>query len=185
MQSDGIQDSLTDVPLAGNQSLLKDGKDSDSFMQVLHDNSSVIVSRGPGGSVKIAKAPDSGGISKHLLRLLLCPGYLKFSNAVPSARKMSFSIQPCILLTLPHMLNEQRQDGAMKESAFPFADSQASTISGRSTGTKSATSSHSVELPDLPWSDWEIKASDIQMARHANGEPIKLGSGAYGTVSST
>lgn len=63
-QGDTIQDSLTDVPLTQNKSVGQKDKDSDTFLQVLHDNSSVIVSRGPGGSVKIAKAPDSGGTSK-------------------------------------------------------------------------------------------------------------------------
>ena len=63
-----------------------------------------------------------------------------------------------------------------------FADSQASSISTRSAGLKSAASSHSVELPDLPWSDWEIKAADINITKDSHGEPVKLGSGAYGTV---
>ncbi len=65
LQGDTIQDSLTDTPATQKaaNSVQKD-KDSDTFLQVLHDNSSVIVSRGPGGSVKISKAPDSGGTSK-------------------------------------------------------------------------------------------------------------------------
>ena len=58
----------------------------------------------------------------------------------------------------------------------------ASTVSGRSAGMRSAGSSHSVELPDLPWSDWEIKASDIVISKDSHDEPLKLGSGAYGTV---
>ena len=67
--------------------------------------------------------------------------------------------------------------------SYCCADSQASTISASSTGPKSLSSGNSsVELPDLPWSDWEIKASDIQMAQNAQGAPVKLGSGAYGTV---
>lgn len=38
-------------------------------------------------------------------------------------------------------------------------------------------------LPDMPWSDWEIKADDIHITKDETGAPIKLGSGAYGTVS--
>ena len=65
------------MPLTQNKSSLpkdKDkDKDSDTFLQVLHDNSSVIVSRGPGGSVKITKAPDSAGTSEQsALSLALC-----------------------------------------------------------------------------------------------------------------
>ena len=50
-------------------------------------------------------------------------------------------------------------------------------------GAGSRSSGTSVDLPELPWSDWEIKADDIIMAKDADGSPVKLGSGAYGTVS--
>ena len=44
-------------------------------------------------------------------------------------------------------------------------------------------SGSSVELPDMPWSNWEVKATDIAICRDDQDEPIILGSGAYGTVS--
>ena len=72
VQGDTIQDSLTDVPLTQERGSGQKDKDSDTFLQVLNDNSSVIVSRGPGGSVKITKAPDSGGTSEQTPSSLLC-----------------------------------------------------------------------------------------------------------------
>ena len=69
-------------------------------------------------------------------------------------------------------------------------NSQASTISAASSGGTAVTAEtrasgvSSMDLPDLPWSDWQIKADDIIFATDDKGHPVKLGSGAYGTVHS-
>ena len=68
LQPSPLEDSLSEVPRsntnAGRPPLSK-GPDSDSYIQVMPDNTTVIVSRGPGGSVKIHKAPpnSNGGLS--------------------------------------------------------------------------------------------------------------------------
>lgn len=48
-------------PASGQTSSSSKAPVSDSFVQVMPDNSTVIVQRGPGGSVKITKAPASTG----------------------------------------------------------------------------------------------------------------------------
>lgn len=76
-QGGAIQDSLTSVPLSNPKPDPNINKGSNSFMQRLSDNSRVIVSRGPGGSVKIAKAPDSAETS-----LSLCIPSIFFQNCI-------------------------------------------------------------------------------------------------------
>lgn len=62
--------------------------------------------------------------------------------------------------------------------------SSAASLGAVTIGSKhSASGSSTVDLPDLPWSDWQIKADDIIFAQDETGQPHKLGSGAYGTVS--
>ena len=63
-------------------------------------------------------------------------------------------------------------------------NSQAVSIRTAVSGDSGAGSrtSGSLGLPELPWSDWEIKADDIHISKDEDGQPIKLGSGAYGTV---
>ena len=90
LQPSPLEDSLSEVPrsntMAGKPPLSM-SKDSDSYIQIMPDNTTVIVSRGPGGSVKIHKAlPNSnGGLSNvsqgearpsgnALAGLLLCEG---------------------------------------------------------------------------------------------------------------
>ena len=41
-----------------------------------------------------------------------------------------------------------------------------------------------IELPRMPWSDWEIAAEQITICKRPNGEDWELGSGAYGSVGS-
>ena len=65
MQGDTIQDSLTESSATQTKALGKNGKDSDTFLQVLQDNSSVIVIRRPDGSVKI-RPPESNGTTSEL-----------------------------------------------------------------------------------------------------------------------
>ena len=67
MQTKSLDASLSDVarskppiPPAPLSAPAQGGKDG-SFMQVMRDNTTVVVHRGPGGSVKIAKAPMSTG----------------------------------------------------------------------------------------------------------------------------
>ena len=64
LQPSPLEDSLSEVPrsntMAGRPPMSR-GKDSDSYIQVMPDNTTVIVSRGPGGSVKIHKAPPNSG----------------------------------------------------------------------------------------------------------------------------
>lgn len=38
-------------------------------------------------------------------------------------------------------------------------------------------------LPAMPWSDWEIAASEIQICRRSNGMAWELGSGSFGKAS--
>lgn len=40
-------------------------------------------------------------------------------------------------------------------------------------------------FPDVPWSEWQIDARDIQVARRDDGREWKLGGGAFGEVSSS
>ena len=42
-----------------------------------------------------------------------------------------------------------------------------------------------MDLPELPWSDWEIKPEDIQYVMGEESQPLKLGAGAYGAVNMT
>lgn len=59
-------------------------------------------------------------------------------------------------------------------------NSQAVSIRSAASGKSNATShSGSVTLPTLTW---QIKAGDIVMVKDASGAPLKLGSGAYGSV---
>ena len=39
-------------------------------------------------------------------------------------------------------------------------------------------------LPAMPWSDWEIPSTDIQICRRPNGSDWELGSGSFGKVDS-
>jgi len=65
---------------------------------------------------------------------------------------------------------------------FAGPNSVASSIPSVVSGSSAGASTGSLGLPDLPWSDWELKADDIIITKDAEGNPIKLGSGAYGTV---
>ena len=37
-------------------------------------------------------------------------------------------------------------------------------------------------FPDVPWSDWQIDARDIQIVQRPNGKDWLLGGGAFGQV---
>ena len=37
-------------------------------------------------------------------------------------------------------------------------------------------------LPAMPWSDWEINSSEIQLCKRPNGADWELGSGSFGKV---
>jgi len=39
-----------------------------------------------------------------------------------------------------------------------------------------------ISLPAMPWSDWEILPSEIQICRRPNGQEWELGSGSFGKV---
>lgn len=43
--------------------------------------------------------------------------------------------------------------------------------------------SSTIELPPLPWSDWEIPAEQIAICKREDGSDWELGSGAFGKVS--
>ena len=40
----------------------------------------------------------------------------------------------------------------------------------------------SIELPALPWSDWEISAEQITICKREDGSDWELGAGAFGKV---
>ena len=42
-----------------------------------------------------------------------------------------------------------------------------------------------LELPALPWNDWEIKESDVAICRRPDGSEWELGGGAFGKVGPT
>jgi hypothetical protein len=39
-----------------------------------------------------------------------------------------------------------------------------------------------IELPSMPWSDWEIPAEQIAIAKRPDGSDWELGAGAFGKV---
>lgn len=39
-----------------------------------------------------------------------------------------------------------------------------------------------VQLPKVPFSDWELRPEDIQICSHPDGRPWELGTGAFGQV---
>ncbi len=51
---------------------------------------------------------------------------------------------------------------------------------GSGASTSGRTGSGAIELPVLPWSDWEIPADEIRICRRPNGAEWELGSGAFG-----
>jgi hypothetical protein len=53
--------------------------------------------------------------------------------------------------------------------------------SGTSNGTQ-RTDRTDVTFPNVPWSEWQIDARDIQVARRDDGREWKLGGGAFGEV---
>lgn len=42
-----------------------------------------------------------------------------------------------------------------------------------------------IELPSLPWSDWEISAEQITICKREDGSDWELGAGAFGKVKVT
>ena len=66
----------------------------------------------------------------------------------------------------------------------PGTTMRAASLGPSVSGRTSLLGGSVVDLPSLPWSDWELKASDILFARDGAGQPIRLGSGAFGTVNS-
>ncbi|KAK9839800.1 hypothetical protein WJX81_002595 [Elliptochloris bilobata] len=53
---------------------------------------------------------------------------------------------------------------------------------GSGVSTSGRMDSGSIELPVLPWSDWQIPAEEIRVCRRPNGAEWELGSGAFGKV---
>lgn len=51
---------------------------------------------------------------------------------------------------------------------------------GSGVSTSGRMGSGAIELPLLPWSDWEISADEIRICRRPNGAEWELGSGAFG-----
>eukprot|EP00884_Botryococcus_braunii_P010360 jgi/Botrbrau1/19325/Bobra.0073s0056.1 len=49
-------------------------------------------------------------------------------------------------------------------------------------GRAGSVASSVTDLPVLPWSDWHIEPSDLQICTHPDGTQWKLGSGGYGSV---
>jgi hypothetical protein len=39
-----------------------------------------------------------------------------------------------------------------------------------------------IQLPALPWSDWEVPADQVSICKHEDGSDWELGAGAYGKV---
>lgn len=54
--------------------------------------------------------------------------------------------------------------------------------SGHTASTQGTLASGQSILPDLPWSDWELKPEDLQICSRPDGSRWHLGSGAYGSV---
>lgn len=55
---------------------------------------------------------------------------------------------------------------------------------GSGVSTSGRMDSGSIELPVLPWVDWQIPAEEIRICRRPNGAEWELGSGAFGKARS-
>ena len=67
-QGGALLDSLADVPRASGgtdsgRPPLSKGSASDSYVQVMPDNTVVVVSRGPGGSIKVSRGNNAVPLS--------------------------------------------------------------------------------------------------------------------------
>ena len=76
----------------------------------------------------------------------------------------------------------ERADAGADGGGAPRAGPKLAPVErgGSGASTSGRTGSGAIELPVLPWSDWEIPADEIRICRRPNGAEWELGSGAFG-----
>lgn len=79
-------------------------------------------------------------------------------------------------------LAERQATGAAASTSGQAAPGAAAGWAQREVQGRETGSVGQIELPSMPWSDWEIPGEQITICKRADGSDWELGSGAFGKV---